>query len=114
MSQTVTETATTGTEPFPSIVIRADALVPQGSYAEAQAAFLKPDAETVERLTDLLRSRKIGVAAHFYMDPELQGVLTASDWPHIQISDSLAMADAAVEAWWRRGWRRWSFSVWTL
>ena len=37
--------------------------------------------------------------AHFYMDPEVQGVLTSArqSWPHIQISDSLVMADKAVK-----------------
>jgi quinolinate synthase len=30
------------------------------------------------------------------MDPELQGVLSACDWPHIHVSDSLAMADRAI------------------
>src|SRR5690606_12320637 len=35
--------------------------------------------------------------AHFYMDPELQGVLSALSWPHVHISDSLLMADAAVK-----------------
>lgn len=47
----------------------------------------------------MLRSKKIGVVAHFYMDPEVQGVLTsaAAEWPHIHISDSLVMADRAVK-----------------
>lgn len=41
----------------------------------------------------------MGVVAHFYMDPQVQGVLTAASqqWPHIHISDSLVMADAAVK-----------------
>ena len=39
------------------------------------------------------------MVAHFYMDPEVQGVLAAAQarWPHIHISDSLVMADSAVE-----------------
>lgn len=47
----------------------------------------------------VLRSKQIGVVAHFYMDPEVQGVLTSAmaHWPHIAISDSLVMADAAVK-----------------
>ena len=81
---------------FPSLRITADALVPQGAFAEAQAAFLKPDAELVARLTALLREKNVGIVAHFYMDPELQGVLSACDWPHIHVSDSLAMADRAI------------------
>ena len=81
---------------FPSLRITADALIPRGSFAEAQAAFLKPDPELVLRLTALLREKNAGVVAHFYMDPELQGVLSACDWPHTHVSDSLAMADRAI------------------
>jgi quinolinate synthase len=81
---------------FPSLRITADALIPQGSFAEAQAAFLRPDRELVADLTRLLREKNTGVVAHFYMDPELQGVLSACDWPHIHVSDSLAMADRAI------------------
>lgn len=81
---------------FPSLRITADALVPRGAFAQAQAAFLKPDPELVMELTTLLREKNTGVVAHFYMDPELQGVLSASDWPHIHVSDSLAMADRAI------------------
>jgi len=83
-------------EPFPSLLIRADALVPQGAFAEAQAEYLHPDPAAVGALTEALRAHDVGVVAHFYMDPQLQGVLSASDWPHIHISDSLVMADKAV------------------
>jgi quinolinate synthase len=83
-------------EPFPSLVIRADGFSAQGAFAEAQAEYLDPDPELVARLDALLRSRNAGVVAHFYMDPELQGALFASSWPHIHISDSLVMADSAV------------------
>ena len=82
---------------FPSLVIRSDALVPQGAYAQAQAEYLQPDEDTVARLGALLREANAGVVAHFYMDPELQGVLSATEWPHVHISDSLKMADAAVK-----------------
>ncbi|HHH11833.1 MAG TPA: hypothetical protein ENK23_07155, partial [Sorangium sp.] len=82
--------------PFPSLTIRADALRPQGAFAAAQAAFLHPDEETIARLRALLSSRKAGVVAHFYMDPELQGALNAVGSEHVQISDSLLMADAAI------------------
>jgi len=81
---------------FPSLRITADALVPQGAFAEAQAAFLKPDRDLVMQLSTLLREKNVGIVAHFYMDPELQGVLFACDWPHIHVSDSLAMADRAI------------------
>ncbi len=82
---------------FPSLRITAGALLPQGAFAEAQAAFLEPDPGVVAQLGDLLRAKNAGVVAHFYMDPELQGVLSACDWPHIHVSDSLAMADRAIE-----------------
>lgn len=81
---------------FPSLRITADALVPQGAFAEAQAAFLRPDPGLVTQLAELLRDKNTGVVAHFYMDPELQGVLSACDWPHVHVSDSLAMADRAI------------------
>jgi quinolinate synthase len=82
---------------FPSLTIRAEELVPEGAFAEAQAAFLSPDAEVVARLGELLARHDVGVVAHYYMDPELQGVLSACAHPHIHISDSLFMADAAVK-----------------
>jgi quinolinate synthase len=86
----------TSTDAFPSLVIRADEIVAQGAFAEAQADFLSPDPATVAALGHLLEQHRVGVVAHFYMDPELQGVLTACDWPHIHISDSLMMADAGI------------------
>jgi quinolinate synthase len=85
------------TAPFPSLVIRADGLAPQGAFAEAQAEFLRPDPAEVGKLGELLARHDAGVVAHFYMDPELQGVLSACGSPHIQISDSLLMADAAID-----------------
>ncbi len=82
--------------PFPSLVIRAEGFEPSGSFAEAQAAYLEPDPALVAELTELLAAKNAGVVAHFYMDAELQGVLSASDWPHVHVSDSLAMADRAI------------------
>jgi quinolinate synthase len=63
-----------------------------------QAKYLSPDATKVQELAALLEAKQIGVVAHFYMDPEVQGVLVAAQqlWPHIHISDSLVMADRAV------------------
>lgn len=63
-----------------------------------QAKYLFPEESRVEELVNVLKEKKIGVVAHFYMDPEVQGVLTAAQkhWPHISISDSLIMADSAV------------------
>jgi quinolinate synthase len=85
------------TAPFPSLIISASGVTPQGSFAEAQATFLRPDPETIDAMVELLTSRNIGVVSHFYMDVELQGVLTAAmkRWKHIHISDSLVMADRA-------------------
>ncbi|KAK1433866.1 hypothetical protein QVD17_10784 [Tagetes erecta] len=83
---------------FPSMVITADGVVAKGSFAEAQARYLFPDDVKVQELANLLKEKQIGVVAHFYMDPEVQGVLTSAKklWPHIHISDSLVMADSAV------------------
>ncbi|XP_042503251.1 quinolinate synthase, chloroplastic-like [Macadamia integrifolia] len=86
-------------DPFPSLVITQDGIRAKGSYAEAQAKFLFPDELKIKELVNVLKEKKIGVVAHFYMDPEVQGVLTAAQrqWPHIHISDSLVMADMAVK-----------------
>ena len=82
---------------FPSLTIDRQNLTPRGAFAEAQRTFLQPDLQTVAHLDGLLRQNNVGVVAHFYMDPELQGVLAACTWPHIHISDSLVMADRAVQ-----------------
>jgi quinolinate synthase len=81
---------------FPALRIRATSLEPRGPYAVAQAEYLLPDELAVRRLTGLLEATRVAVAAHFYMDPQLQGVLAASPWPHSSITDSLAMADRAM------------------
>ncbi len=81
---------------FPSLRIEAERLSAQGAFAESQAHFLSPDPETVEELDDLLQKLNVGVVAHFYMDAELQGVLSACKHPHIFVADSLLMADHAV------------------
>lgn len=82
---------------FPRLRVYADRLEPRGSFAEVQATFLQPDAEAVAQLDRLLHQANAGVVAHFYMDPELQGVLSACAWPNIHVSDSLVMADRAVQ-----------------
>ncbi|KAK7330552.1 hypothetical protein VNO77_24747 [Canavalia gladiata] len=86
-------------DPFPSLLITADGVFPKGAYAEAQAKYLFPNELKVNELVNELKEKKIGVVAHFYMDPEVQGILTAAQkqWPHIHISDSLVMADTAVK-----------------
>jgi len=61
-------------------------------------AFLNPDASDVAELDAVLRRANMGVVSHYYMDPELQGVLAACPtWPHVVTSDSLAMGDMAVK-----------------
>ncbi|KAL4443002.1 hypothetical protein ABPG77_008493 [Micractinium sp. CCAP 211/92] len=84
---------------FPSLLITADGTSAQGTFAEAQNKFLQPDPAVVDALVQQLQAKKVGVVAHFYMDPEVQGVLSsaAERWPHINISDSLVMADGAVK-----------------
>lgn len=61
--------------------------------------YLSPNELKIKEVVQELKEKKIGVVAHFYMDPEVQGVLTAAqkEWPHIHISDSLVMADSAVK-----------------
>lgn len=81
---------------FPSLTITADHLSAQGSFAESQATFLSPDATTISDLDAVLQRHNVGVVAHFYMDAELQGVLSACRHPHIFVADSLLMADHAV------------------
>ena len=82
---------------FPRLLVFPDRVVAAGTFAEAQADFLEPDRTAVDELDALLQEHRIGIVAHFYMDPELQGVLSACKWPHVQISDSLKMSDSAVE-----------------
>ena len=84
--------------PFPSLLVSRSGIVPQGPYAVSQARFLQPDAAQVQALAALLAEKRVGIVAHFYMDAEVQGVLTAAKalWPHIHISDSLVMADSSV------------------
>ena len=81
---------------FPTLRVLEDRFEAEGTFAEAQAAFLRPDEAAVRALDARLEAGRIGVVAHYYMDPELQGVLAACRWPHVHISDSLLMADRAV------------------
>jgi quinolinate synthase len=81
---------------FPSLIIRADGYSAEGSFARAQAEYLEPDPDVVASLERSLRDSQLGIVAHFYMDAELQGVLSACNWPHLHIADSLQMADRAL------------------
>jgi quinolinate synthase len=82
--------------PFPSLVLSHDAHQARGSFAANQSACLSPDPQSVMRLDQLLKEHQVGIVAHYYMDPELQGILHACSHPLIHISDSLVMADQAV------------------
>lgn len=96
---------------FPSIIIGSNGhLEPQGSFAENQAQFLEPDEDSVHSLTEKLEEGNIGIVAHYYMDVELQAVLTAVKQKQdqnnkstqlstsmVSIADSLAMGDHAVK-----------------
>lgn len=82
---------------FPSLTITKDRLRPEGEFARAQAQFLYPQSEDVKILNSLLKKYRIGVVSHFYMDAELQGILSACEYEHIHIADSLLMADRAVQ-----------------
>jgi quinolinate synthase len=90
-------TVATARQPFPSLLLSEQGVSPRGSFAEQQAAYLEPELQDVQRLRRLLEEKNAGLVAHFYMDAELQGVLFACDWPHIHVSDSLLMADSAIE-----------------
>ena len=81
---------------FPHLRIGAATLEPKGDFAAAQARYLQPDEESVADMDRLLNQLNIGIVAHFYMDVELQGVLSSCSYPHIRIADSLLMADHAV------------------
>jgi len=83
---------------FPALKVRASGVEALGALAETQARFLEPDAGRVAELAELLARGRVGVVSHFYMDPEVQGVLAevAERWEHVFVSDSLVMADAAV------------------
>ena len=67
--------------------------------------FLEPDEEAISSLGGNLKKANMGVVAHYYMDVELQGVLTAiqreqmkdGSAPRIAIADSLKMGDDAVQ-----------------
>lgn len=83
-------------ETFPTLRITADDLIPEGAFAVAQATYLNPNTKTVEELNKLLTDKKVGVVSHFYMGPELQGVLASCTWEHVFCADSLAMGDAAI------------------
>eukprot|EP00624_Nannochloropsis_granulata_P006612 evm.model.NODE_49772_length_13611_cov_14.361252.3 len=56
-----------------------------------------PPQDLVKELDLLLRKKRVGLVAHYYMDPELQGTLASLSWPHVFVADSLAMGEAAAK-----------------
>ena len=76
---------------FPTLSITAKQLTPRGSFAEAQAAYLSPDERTIDELVALCRDKNVGIVAHYYMDAELQGVLTRLPDAYVTIADSLQL-----------------------
>lgn len=88
---------------FPSLLIRRDGVdALGGSFAETTAMYLDPDPSCVQDLRTMLEKTKTGIVAHYYMDVELQGVLTSVGNNSngdlcIGIADSLKMGDMAVE-----------------
>ena len=58
---------------FPSLTITKEHLRPEGSFAQAQAQFLYPNADDIASLNTQLQKYRIGIVSHFYMDAELQG-----------------------------------------
>jgi quinolinate synthase len=95
-----TRVLTTQLPRFPSLLITRDSLQPQGAFAEAQAQFLQPNAQQVAQLVELLRSKRIGVVAHFYMDPQVRSLGAWRAWPaELPASHNLEdihMCDAAL------------------
>lgn len=81
---------------FPSLLIEAHKLTPQGTFAQNLAKFLEPDMGTVQQIQTLLTEKSVGLVAHYYMDSEIQGVLRHLNYPHIHIADSLQMGNAAI------------------
>jgi quinolinate synthase len=64
--------------------------------------YLDPDPDAVQALGESLLEANMGIVAHYYMDVELQGVLTAVKRSNVALSnrigiaDSLKMGDLAV------------------
>ncbi|KAK8800758.1 hypothetical protein WA158_000083 [Blastocystis sp. Blastoise] len=80
---------------FPSLKIYADKVEANGQFAETQAQFLNVDMKLVNELDHFMESEKIGIVAHFYMDAEIQGLLSKLKSKHIAIADSLVMGQKA-------------------
>jgi len=86
-------------EEFPSLLIKRDSIEASGAFAEATATYLDPDPTNVQDLANLMEKTQTGIVAHYYMDVELQGVLTAvkQSYENIGVADSLKMGDMAVD-----------------
>ena len=80
---------------FPSLIISKDKIGANGLFAQTQATFLQPDLDIVKDLDRLCKEKKVGIVAHYYMDPELQGALSSMEHKHVFVADSLAMGEQA-------------------
>lgn len=68
----------------------------EGDFAATQAAFFRPDPQSVSRLRAATASGALGIVAHFYMDPSIQSALYPLLGRRVHIADSLAMAGSAI------------------
>ena len=82
---------------FPSLTITPNSLIPNSPFSKRQADYLTPDPKILTQLEPLIQNKKIGLVAHFYMDPELQGIINKLPKGNVLISDSLVMGQGAVE-----------------
>ena len=82
---------------FPSLTITQRSLIPNNLFSKRQAEFLNSDNQYTQSLSSLLLKKKIGLVAHFYMDAEIQGVISKLPPTQRLISDSLLMGQGAVD-----------------
>ena len=68
----------------------------QGAFAEAQALFLHPAEEQVRQLASVLAAQRMGVVAHFYMDPEVLPPLLVPSSSFAVSTDCVYCQPAAV------------------
>jgi len=82
---------------FPSLTITRGSLIPNTLFSKRQAEFLNSDSQFTQSLSTLLLQKHIGLVAHFYMDAEIQGVISKLPSTQRLISDSLLMGQGAVD-----------------
>ena len=82
---------------FPSLIISHSALKANSLFSRKQAEFLNQDHHFTQNLTSVLTKKHIGLVAHFYMDAEIQGLVSRLPPSQRLISDSLLMGQGAVD-----------------